>query len=128
MRAIEFLRRAGEEEILPIRLAEEGGDNPYVNEIQTALTDLLAASKANDMAEISTELIVQQLNNMGYNVDINSIMDIVGGNPFVQVATKDAITLKGTDDAGVSGDATAAATNQEKVKDMAQKAAAKDMK
>ena len=112
MRAFEILR--------------EGND--YVGEIETALTDLLASVKANGITEIPTEKLVYELNNMGYNVDIDSIMEIVGGNPFVQVASKDAVTLKGADDAAVSGDAAAEQSNKDKVKSLAQKAVAKDMK
>lgn len=100
-------------------------ESNYVGEIETALTDLLVAAKANNMSDMPTEKIVRELVNMGYNVDLDSIMDVLSGNPFVQVATKDSITLKDSSAATTSGDAPAAETNRDKVKAMAQKAAAR---
>lgn len=108
-------------------LSEGSESSDYVNEIESALSDLLASAKANGSTEIPTEFIVSTLNGSGYNVDIESIMNILSENPFVQVATSDVVTLVDPDGAGVSGDGAAAETNRDRVRALAQKAAGRDI-
>ena len=102
-------------------------EDNYVDEIDSALTDLLSSAKAQGVDKISTLKLVQALADMGYNVNIDSIMDVLSGNPFVQSATKDVVDLKGQDDAGVSGDQAAADQNKEAVSQMAQSAVSKEL-
>ena len=91
----------------------------YSEQIMADLQTLLAAAKGNGVTEVSTKQIVQQLIGMGHNVNQNSIMTILTGNPFVQSATPEQIQLKVDDEAGVSGDADAAEDNEARVAQMA---------
>jgi len=95
----------------------------YSQEIESDLQDLLAASKSRGMQNIPTALLVDQLVSMGHNVNNNSIMVLLGGNPFVQTASPEQVNLKPDDGAGVSGDAEAEQDSEERVSQMAQQTA-----
>lgn len=100
----------------------------YSQQIESDLQDLLAAAKSRGMDNVPTELLVGQLVSMGHNVNNNSIMTMLNGNPFVQSASPDAVNLKPDDGAGVSGDAEAEQDNEERVSQMAQQAADSSIK
>ena len=95
----------------------------YGEQLEIDLQDLLAAAKGRGVSEVPTEQLVLQLQGMGHNVNINSIMTILNGNPFVQTATPVQVNLTRDDEAGVPGDADAEAQNKERVSQLAQKTA-----
>ena len=100
----------------------------YGQRIESDLKDLLAAAKSRGLDSVPTELLVSQLASMGHNINSNSIMTMLNGNPFIQSASPESINLKLADGAGVSGDATAKQDNQEKVSQMAQQTADSSIK
>lgn len=98
----------------------------YYESLDRDLTDLLAAARARGLETVPIEQVVGQLAAMGHSVDSQSIMGLLNGNPFVQTATPDAIQLKASDEAAVSGDADAEEANADRVSQMAQDAAGTD--
>lgn len=100
----------------------------YSQEIESDLQDLLAASKSRGLTDVPTDVLVSQLVAMGHNVNNNSIMMLLNGNPFVQTATPDQVNLKPDDGAGVTGDAEAEQDSEERVSQMAQQTADSDIK
>jgi hypothetical protein len=94
----------------------------YGEQLEVDLQDLLAAAKGRGMSDVPTELLVTQLQAMGHNVNNNSIMSILNGNPFVQTASPEQVNLKPDDVAAQSGDREAEEDNKERVSQMAQNA------
>lgn len=99
----------------------------YYEQLNSDLTDLLAAAKSRNIDEVPIDQLVSQLLQMGHNVNNHSIMTILNGNPYVQTATPDAVQLKSEDTAAVSGDADAEEDNEDKVSQMALDTANKDL-
>lgn len=106
-----------------IELLVEG----YSDQLVSDLTDLLATAKGKGLRTLNTPELVSQLKSLGHNVNINSIMTILSGNPFIQTATPTQLVLKTDDGAGVSGDADAASANKERVSQLAQQTAKSDI-
>ena len=99
----------------------------YSEDLNNDLTDLLAVAKSRNLDEVPVQDIVDRLLAMGHNVNSQSIMTLLNGNPFVQTATPLAIQLKPEDGAAVSGDEEAAENNAEKVSQMAANQAHSDL-
>lgn len=91
----------------------------YNQQLESDLTNLLVAAKANGARNVKTQAIVQQLQGMGYSVDTNSIITLLQGNPVVTNATPQSIILTAPEGAegGNAGQDSAA-----RVSDMAAKA------
>lgn len=99
----------------------------YSEDLVNDLTDLLAVAKSRNMDEVPVQDLVDRLLAMGHNVNRQSIMTILNGNPYVQTATPQAVQLTPDDGAAVSGDAESAENNQEKVSQMAADQADSDL-
>jgi hypothetical protein len=105
--------------------AREILDEDYDQNLESDLSNLLIGAKGSGSQEISTQDLVAQLVNMGYSVDINSLMLLLSRNPAVANATPTVVNMTstnaadGSDQSQDSGDI---------VSGMAQKAAQKAMK
>lgn len=90
----------------------------YNQRLQSDLTNLLIGAKGNGASNVDTEALANELQNMGYSVDANSIMQLLQNNPAVMNATPNDVTLTG----GEGSDGGNTQDNAAKVGDMAQKA------
>ena len=90
----------------------------YNQQLDSDLTNLLISAKGNGATDVDPTALATQLQNMGYSVDVNSIMALLQNNAAVSNATPDGITLTGSD--GQAGGQMQ--DNAAKVSDMAQKA------
>ena len=89
----------------------------YNQRLDSDLNTLLIGAKGNGAQDINTQDLANQLQNMGYAVDANSLMSLLQNNPIVTNATPDSITLTGAE--GAQGQEDDSASH---VKDMAQSA------
>jgi len=96
----------------------------YTGELQIDLKDLLISAKARGIDDIETDLIVQQLTNMGYSVSAESLLSMLEKEPMVNSADTSKISLTDVSPvvAGSKND------SEQKVIDLAQKAAKKGIK
>jgi len=99
-----------------------------MGEMEGDLDGLLMAVRANNVSDIDSDKIVSQMQKMGYSVDAASLVDLLQDNPLIQTATIDNIQFKHANPYAVSGDEESKVKNQEKVKSLAKKAAAKGIK
>ena len=97
-------------------LVEDQGD------ILNDLEELLTRAKANGKFKISTNMVLSKLRVMGYSIDVESLIDMLGTITSVGNANKKDITL---DTALPRSDA---GPEDETVSKMAQKQVSKDMK
>lgn len=67
--------------------AREILEENYNQSLETDLGNLIIATKGAGAQEINTEDLVSQLSNMGYAVNVNSIMGLLSRNPSVLNAT-----------------------------------------
>ena len=93
----------------------------YAGNLNSDLNNLLVASKGTGTTEIRTSLLVNQLQQMGYSVNKNSILSALNDNPMIASATTDVIKLV-EPEVSAYGDEDDAAL---RVKDMAQRASKK---
>lgn len=91
----------------------------YNQRLESDLNNLLIGAKAASAQDINTQDLANQLQRMGYSVDVNSLMSLLQNNPSVTNATPDSITLAGPEGAPTPGETQDSASH---VKDMAQKA------
>lgn len=89
----------------------------YNQRLDSDLNNLLIGAKGNGAQDINTQDLANQLQNMGYAVDTNSLMTLLQNNPSVTNVTPDSISLAGPEGAASQQDDSAA-----HVKDMAQSA------
>ena len=99
-----------------------------MGELDADLTSLLMSVRANDITDVETSKIVQQLQTMGYSIGEESLTDLLQGHPLIQSASYDTISFKHNEKYAVSGDAESKEQNKEKVNSLAKKAAAKGIK
>ena len=96
----------------------------YNQSLESDLNNLLVGAKGNGAQQVSTQDIVDQLYSMGYSVDINSIIPLLGNNPTVMNATPEMIVMTApegmSDTDGADGEDSAS-----RVSDMAAKATKK---
>lgn len=92
----------------------------YTQELEMCLNDLLASAKGRGLDQISTDFLVKQMSDMGYEVNQNSILTLLQNNPFVVSATPDIVDLEQQDAAGVMGDEGTEVDSEDKVDQMAQ--------
>jgi hypothetical protein len=90
----------------------------YSQRLDSDLNNLLIGAKGNGAQNINTQAIANQLQGMGYSVDVNSLMAMLQNNPIVASATPESITLTGQE--GAAGGQTQ--DNASRVSDMAAKA------
>jgi hypothetical protein len=70
----------------------------YNQRLDSDLTNLLIGAKGNGATDISTQDLVAQMQQMGYSVNVNSIMTPLQNNPNVTNVTPDSITLNSGQD------------------------------
>lgn len=94
----------------------------YNQSLESDLNNLLVGAKASGAQTVDTKEVAHQLYGMGYAVDVNSLIPLLGQNPTVLNASPEQITLTppegsaGTQPGGQTQDSAA------QVSDMAQKA------
>ena len=76
----------------------------YQSELVSDLTDVLLGAKGKGIKTLPTAALVQQLQQMGYSVDPDSLVEILVDNPAVETATPISVTLSGTDEVEQSRD------------------------
>ena len=91
----------------------------YSQRLDSDLNNLLIGAKGNGAQNINTQDIANQLQGMGYSVDVNSLMAMLQNNPIVTSATPESITLTGPEGAEHAGQTQ---DNAARVSDMAAKA------
>jgi hypothetical protein len=89
----------------------------YSQRLDSDLNNLLIGAKGNGAQNIDTQDIANQLQGMGYSVDVNSLMAMLQNNPAVANATPESITLSSQD-----GSAGQTQDSASRVSDMASKA------
>jgi len=100
----------------------------YAQNLESDLNNLLVGAKGNGSEALNTNDLVDQLNQMGYAVNNQSILTLLTGNPNVTNATPTVINLQtpSDDQAGASSGGgqggTAGKDPAAQVSDMAQKA------
>ena len=100
--------------------AEEFLQEDYSQKLESDLENLLVGAIGAGAAEISTEKLLDQLNKMGYSVDMNSVMMLLSGSPVVMNATPTIIKFVSNDQTSKSSGNTG--NSAQRVSDMAQKA------
>jgi hypothetical protein len=93
----------------------------YNQNLESDLTNLLVAAKGNGAQQVETQSIVDQLYGMGYAIDVNSILPLLGNNPAVMNATPEMITMT-SPEGGAAGQGSADQDSASMVSDMASKA------
>ena len=91
----------------------------YSQRLDSDLNNLLIGAKGNGAQNVDTQDIADQLQGMGYSVDVNSLMAMLQNNPIVTNATPESITLTTADGAANAGQTQDSAAH---VSDMAAKA------
>lgn len=105
--------------------AREILDEDYDQNLESDLSNLLIGAKGAGSQEVNTQDLVAQLTNMGYSVDINSLMLLLSRNPAVSNATPTVVSMTTTPDAEAGNDQSQ--DSDAIVSGMAQKAAQKAM-
>src|SRR5215471_20739785 len=89
----------------------------YNSQLQSDLDNLLVGAKASGVDNINPEVVVRQMQKMGYSIDVDSLLTLLQDNPAIENASPESIHLT-QDEAGVSG---SAEETHSKVNTMAQK-------
>lgn len=72
----------------------------YSQRLDSDLNNLLIGAKGNGAQNVDTQDIANQLQGMGYSVDVNSLMAMLQNNPVVASATPESIVLAGQESGG----------------------------
>lgn len=91
----------------------------YNQSLESDLNNILIGAKGSNINQLNTQDIANKLYSMGYSIDINSILPLLGNSPVVQSATPQMITLTSQGDTSSDGNSQDSA---EQVSDMAQAA------
>ena len=75
----------------------------YNEQLAADLNNLLVGAKAAGISDIKPDAIVRQMQQMGYSIDVGSLMTLLQDNPMVQGASPENIHIEGEDQAGVGG-------------------------
>jgi len=90
----------------------------YNQRLESDLNNLLIGAKGSGAQDINPQNIVDQLQGMGYSIDVNSLMNLLQNNPTIMNVTPQSIKLTGPENAGAGQAQDSAA----RVSDMAAKA------
>lgn len=71
--------------------AREILEENYSQSLDSDLNNILIGAKGADAKEINTQDVVKQLFQMGYSVDVNSLLPLLSNNPVVMNATAEII-------------------------------------
>lgn len=95
----------------------------YMSQLKSDLNAYLVRLKANSMESISTDVMVRELKDLGYTINVESLVDLLLKNKYIKKVTADTIELRSTRSASVSPEADDA--NRAAVKRLAMKATTK---
>lgn len=98
----------------------------YQSQLNSDVTNILVGAKGQGIDNIPTTALVQQLQKMGYSVDVDSLISLLQDNPAVQNASPEGIRLNGTD--GSTDTAGSPEDTEMHVDSLAQKATQKSIK
>jgi hypothetical protein len=70
-------------------------DKNYQAQLRNDLNAYLVRLKANDIGTIGTDMMVDELNDMGYSVTPESLVDMLANSKYISKVTLDTIDLKG---------------------------------
>ena len=98
----------------------------YQSQLVSDVTNILVGAKGHGISNIPTQALVQQLQKMGYSVDVVSLVEVLQDNPAVQNATPESIVLSGTEQP--DGEDKSAEDSAAHVGNLAQSATQKSMK
>ena len=105
--------------------AREILDEDYNQSLASDLNNILIGAKASGIVDIKPDVIVRQMQKMGYSIDTGSLMTLLQDNPTVLNASPENIHMAGPDEAGVGG---SVADTQSTVSSLAQTATSKGLK
>lgn len=110
----------------------------YNQSLESDLNNLLMVAKGNGLYQIRTQDLADQLYGMGYSVNVNSLIPLLnsepseqnpeGGNPSIESATPEMITLTSPEGTPGGNGETDAEADADKVSDMAMQQADTDLK
>jgi hypothetical protein len=95
----------------------------YNAQLESDLNNILVSAKAAGISDIKPEAIVQQMQKMGYSIDVDSLITLLQGSEMIQNASPDNIHVGAetpTADSGVD--------TQSKVNGLAMSATSKGLK
>ena len=105
-------------------------NSQYVGELSDTVINLIYAASAEGQDSISTQDLISDLENEGYFVNVQDLIDILDDNPIVKNISKDTVEL----DTGINQDDGATYTgndqvdsNKTKVTAMAQRQISRDL-
>jgi len=98
----------------------------YTAELSNDVSNVLVSAKASGIYEIDPDVLVRQLQNMGYSVTVDSLITLLQDNPEVMNASPDGIRMTGGDTSPIETDNTE--DSKSHVDKMAQAAAQKGLK
>lgn len=93
----------------------------YNQSLESDLTNLIVGAKGTGAKQIRTKDVADQLYAMGYSIDVNSLIPMLGRNPAVLNATPEMINMT-EPEVSATGPAGPTQDNAARVKDMASKA------
>lgn len=99
----------------------------YNQDLNNDLDNILVSAKAKDINDIDPNVIVRQLQHMGYSIDVGSLITLLQNNPNVQNASPEGIRLTGDDSSDEFSD-DQYEDNKSQVNQLAQQAAQKGLK
>ena len=76
-----------------MRLFQILKENDNADDIMSALSSLVSVLKSKGHENIPTQYAVNYINNMGYNVDTESLASVAVSSPFVTSATPDELII-----------------------------------
>jgi len=100
--------------------ARELLEENYSDSLKSELNNILIGAKGAGAKEVSTDDVVTQLYNMGYAVDVDSLLPMLNDNSVVMTATPEMINFTAPE--GTSSGPGRVADSAARVGDMAQKA------
>lgn len=99
----------------------------YNQDLINDLDNILVSAKAKDINDIDPNVIVRQMQHMGYSIDVGSLITLLQDNPNVQNASPEGIRLTGDDTTDEFSDNPQEDTESQ-VDQLAQQAAQKGLK
>jgi hypothetical protein len=94
----------------------------YAESLETDLNNLLVGAKGNGSEALNTNDLVAQLTQMGYSVNVHSILTLLSRNPNVTSATPTVVNLQGPEDNQAQASTGSGQDNAAHVSSLAQKA------
>ncbi len=102
--------------------AREILEEDYNQSLKSDLENLLVAAKGSGATELKTKDLANRLYNMGYSVDVNSIISLLSDSPVVINATPEDVIITPPEGISASQNPAALQDTAARVSDMAKKA------